>query len=167
MSRISTMSVSLAVAVLVMPVLAACSGSDTKSANGYCDQVKLSAQTIVGLDNLDSQNLGALTGGLKEASAEFDKIISVAPAGIKTEWESTGKAISGAATLLEPFKNLDLSDPSKIEPAELTKFTEAAKGLQNLGPTIDANSKKIDEFTKKECGFTLDEATGNTTTTAP
>ena len=136
---------------------AASSGGGSNPDSDYCKKVKTTAAAFSGLDDVEPQNFGDLIAALEKAGTEVSEVAEVAPDSIKGDWKAMADVITDAAEALAPFKDLDLSDPTSIDPAKLAELETIGPKLESLGTTIESSQAKIDDVTQAECGFKLDD----------
>ncbi len=138
--------------------LAACGGSSSDSAGSkgsYCDKVKALGDFEAKMTALDPTDMNGTISALAGLSTDLKEVADVAPDDIKPEWDKVTTVFTELSTALAPLKDLDLSDPTKIDPKLLTDLQALAPKMQSLQSDMAAATDAIDVHTTKECGFAL------------
>ncbi len=139
------------------PVTEAVAGANPDS--DYCKAVKSTGKTLSGLNTINPTNFGEIVTVFGTAEAQIATVAEVAPDSLKADWTLLGKTLGDLSKALEPFKDVDVNDPSSIDPAKLAEFQAVGEKFTNFGTDFAAITKRIDDGTKAECGFTVEEST--------
>jgi archaellum component FlaC len=132
--------------------LTACGGGSA-SAAAYCDKAKALGDVDERMEKVDQNDMKALATEFEKLSIEVKDIAAASPDGIKPEWDRMNAVIGDIAKTFGPLKDLDLSDPSKIDPKFLEELSSMGTKMEGLDKEMTSVSDKIDTFTAKECGF--------------
>jgi hypothetical protein len=141
--------------------LSACGGSSSDSAasgGGYCDEVKALGDFETRLSSLDQSDMKASVQTISDVAAQIKDVSESAPDDIKSEWSTVAGVFGELATAMKPLTELDLSDPTKVDPEQLAALQELAPKMESMTKDMTAATDKIDEHTTKECGFSLGQS---------
>ncbi len=160
MNRTIIRNVVLSATLISTLGLTACGGSSSSSASGsssgsYCDKVKAIGDFETRLNALDSSDMKGSIQTISDLSAEMKEVTAVAPEAVKADWEKVSGVFGELATAMAPLKDVDLADPTKIDPKALEALQALAPKMQTLQTDMTAATEAIDLNTTKECGFAL------------
>jgi ABC-type glycerol-3-phosphate transport system substrate-binding protein len=136
-------------------VLAGCGGgssSDAAAGAGkYCDKVKALGDFTDKLSQVDVVDRSGTAKKLADLSNDIGEIVNVAPAEIKPQWTVVGEIFTKLSSTMEASKDVDVSDPSQIDP----KIMAALNELRTAPDELDKQGEAIDIYTKEACGFAI------------
>jgi hypothetical protein len=163
MNRNTFRTAALAATLVCSVGLAACGGSSSESADGgssgssgsYCDKVKSLGDFQSRLNGLDASDMKGSIQTITDLSAEMKDVTASAPAEVKADWEKVSGVFNDLSNAMAPLKDLDLSDPTKVKPEQLTALQALAPKLSTMQSDLTASTDAIDLNTTKECGFSL------------
>lgn len=139
-------------------VLAACGGDDSGSGGGgsasdWCSLARAFSEQDDVFGDEDMPDAGSMREGMREAVRAVEQLERVAPGEIR---DDVRLMASGMKQLNDALAKVDynffalLTDP------------EAAAALEALdSPDLEAASERIDAYTLRECGFRLDDTSGD------
>ena len=126
-----------ATSILACGTLVDCSSDGRSSAADFCESGK---NTFSGME-------------IDATSSDFDadKIIKEInaispPAEIKSDWNIVKEA---AVDLLNEVKDIDLSDPSKLDADAIQKITDASSKMSS--ESVEAASEKVQKYVDENC----------------
>jgi hypothetical protein len=135
--------------------LAACGGGSGSSQQAYCDKVKNLGDFESKLNTADSSDPKAAAKLFTDLSTSMTDIAKSAPSDIKGEWDKISSVFGEISTAMKPLAELDLSDPSKIDPKTLENLQAIAPKMAALQETMKSSGDAIDVYTKDKCGFSI------------
>jgi hypothetical protein len=166
MKRNTFRTAALAATLVCSFGLAACGGSSSESADGgssgssgsYCDKVKSLGNFETRMSGLDASDMKGSIQAITELSAEMKDVTASAPDDVKADWEKVTAVFTELSDAMAPLKDLDLSDPSKVKPEQLTALQALAPKMSTMQTDLTEATDAIDLNTTKECGFALGES---------
>jgi hypothetical protein len=139
--------------------LAGCGGSASSGSASagatYCEKAKVLTDLESRMDNVDPGNLKALAKEFGQLKADLRDAANAAPSAIKPEWDRLSATVDEVATVVESMKNIDFTDPSSIEAADLQQLETLGAKAKAVNKELTEAGDRIDEFTSEECGFNL------------
>jgi hypothetical protein len=130
-----------------MVTLAACGGGGGASKGSFCDAVKDAKKKG---DTIDEAFTSGDPKKLDAVNAVVQNLASKAPSEIKDD----------AKQVADVFKKL--IDATKSAGGDQTKLQEAYEKLQPDLDKVEAASNRLEDYSKQECGVSLNSDTGDT-----
>jgi hypothetical protein len=131
--------------------LTGCGGGSSNASGTYCDKVKELGDFTDRLGEVDPTDLKGSAKRLGELSKDLDEIVTVAPAEIKQQWTAVAAIFTKLNTAMQSVQDVNLSDPSTIDPKTIAVFGE----LRTAPDQLDEQGEAIDVYTKEACGFAI------------